>query len=300
MSPAGLAQGEVPRGDRRREPVVEGLGQVQARMHASPSRAAAPTRAPAACGRGTGHSMLDLAKCALAQLLELLARYSCTCHGLSERAAPFGASVSTLAWTGTRPPPGRPRSERKCSSALPGSARCSIVCRNTTASAGSREGVHQVALEAQVRRPVAQACMLVGLGVGVDADDAGGSAGKHVRAITLPAGHVDHSQTRYLRGDPFVDDEMAAKPVVLGGHVGSVRSPVSSSGGTPWGWSALYVEVGRLTPRARYSGRLVGHGRPMYGPHDEIRDVNTRYHDVAAATTTPSGASTSATSGKTR
>ena len=39
---------------------------------------------------------LDVREVALAQRAELLGRYSRTCHGLPERSAPFGASVSTL------------------------------------------------------------------------------------------------------------------------------------------------------------------------------------------------------------
>jgi hypothetical protein len=84
---------------------------------------------------------------------------------------------------------------------------------------GLGECVDESALEAQVRAPVAQARMLVRLRVGVDADDARGRARQHVGAVTLAAGHVDHLQAGHAGGDPFVDDQMPAKPVVLLRHV---------------------------------------------------------------------------------
>jgi hypothetical protein len=62
--------------------------------------------------------------------------------------------------------------------------------------------------------------MLVCLGVRLDADHARGRASEHVRAIALAAGHVDDAQPPHTRGDPFVYDQMAAKPVVLGRDVG--------------------------------------------------------------------------------
>ena len=81
------------------------------------------------------------------------------------------------------------------------------------------EGLDELAREAQVGAAVAQPRVLVRLGVGVDADDARRGAGEHVRAVALAAGHVDHAQTADARGDPLVDDQVAAKPVVLLGHV---------------------------------------------------------------------------------
>ncbi len=85
---------------------------------------------------------------------------------------------------------------------------------------GLGEALDEVAREAQVLAAVAQARVLVGLGVGVDADHGCGRAGEHVRAVALAAGHVDHAQAAHTRGDPLVDGEMAAEPVVLLGNVG--------------------------------------------------------------------------------
>ena len=95
-----------------------------------------------------------------------------------------------------------------------------MVCRKTTASQGSANMLDHVACEAQVRRAVAQARVLVGVGVGVNADDALGRAREHVRPVALAAGQVDDVQAADARGDPLVDDQMAAEPVVLGRDVG--------------------------------------------------------------------------------
>ena len=59
----------------------------------------------------------------------------------------------------------------------------------------------------------------MGLGVGVDPDDAGGGASEDVRPVALAAGHVDRAAAAYARGDPLVHDDVSAKPVVLLGNV---------------------------------------------------------------------------------
>ncbi|CAA9485490.1 MAG: hypothetical protein AVDCRST_MAG13-1422 [uncultured Solirubrobacteraceae bacterium] len=74
--------------------------------------------------------------------------------------------------------------------------------------------------EREVRAHVAQPRVLVGLRIGVHADHVAGGAGQDVGAVALPAGHVDHPQPADLPGDPLVDDEVPAEPVVLLGHVG--------------------------------------------------------------------------------
>ena len=62
--------------------------------------------------------------------------------------------------------------------------------------------------------------MLVGLGVGIDADHLGRLTREHVGAVPLAAREVGHGGPPDPRGDPLVDGEVAAKPVVLLGHVG--------------------------------------------------------------------------------
>ena len=78
----------------------------------------------------------------------------------------------------------------------------------------------EAALEAQVGSGVAKAGVLVRLGVGVDADDLGGRARQRGRAVALAAGEIGHAEAARARGDPLVDGQVAAVPVVLLGHVG--------------------------------------------------------------------------------
>ena len=94
-----------------------------------------------------------------------------------------------------------------------------------------------VAREAQVGRAVAQPRVLVGVGVGVDADHAVGAARQHVGAVALAAREVDDAHAADAPRDPLVDDQMAAEPVVLLRDVGQ---------------RALAVERER-----RHAGRLV-------------------------------------------
>ncbi len=214
------AQREVRDGDRRREPVVEAARQAEARVQRVPAERAARARARAACARGTARTCARSRKCARHSRSNSARRYSCTCHGLPERAAPARRErqhvrrrdVDDSVLLGDE----RARSGR---APRPGPVRCSIVCRNTTASAGSEKVSISSRAKRRFARAVAQARVLVRLGVRVDADDARRRAREHVRAVALAAGHVDHAQAGELRRDPLVDDEVAAKPVVLLGHV---------------------------------------------------------------------------------
>ena len=72
----------------------------------------------------------------------------------------------------------------------------------------------------RLARAVAQARVLVRLGVGVDADDARGACAR-ARPSRSPRRRPCRSRAgrRHVRGDPLVDDEMAAVPVVLLRHV---------------------------------------------------------------------------------
>ena len=82
------------------------------------------------------------------------------------------------------------------------------------------EGLHQSALEAQVLALVAQPRVLVGLGVGVDADHVGRGARQNLGAVALPAGHIEDPAPENPRADPLINGEMAAIPIVLLRHVG--------------------------------------------------------------------------------
>ena len=120
--------------------------------------------------------------------------------------------------------------------------------------------------------------MLVGLRVGVDADDVGGRSGEHLRAVALAAGQVDDRSPATALGDPLVDGEVAPVPVVLLGHVGKRPLAGQLERRHALGLVLLYVGAhgGRdyqLAPMAAAPTATAEH----------IKDVNTRYHDAAAA-----------------
>ena len=77
-------------------------------------------------------------KCAAQSAWNSSGRYSLTCQGLPDFSAPSGASVSTLGVdTYTAGAPLSAVSALKRSRISSGFWTCSIVCRKTTASAGS-------------------------------------------------------------------------------------------------------------------------------------------------------------------
>jgi hypothetical protein len=80
--------------------------------------------------------------------------------------------------------------------------------------------LHHPPLEMQVLGGVAQAGVLEGIGVGVDAQHALCAPGQHGGAVALAAGHVEHALADHPRRDPLVDGEVAAVPVVLGRDIG--------------------------------------------------------------------------------
>ncbi len=137
-------------GDRRGEPPVEALGEAQPGVHAVPAGSAARARARAAGGRGRGRTAPPRRSGRGRAARTRAARYSCTCHGLSERGGPFGARVSTLGRGQVHHAAVAHQPRGSARAPTPGSCRCSIVCRNTTASAGAEKRFDQVALEAQV------------------------------------------------------------------------------------------------------------------------------------------------------
>ena len=195
---------------------------------------------------------------------------------------------------------GRATSERKCSSTAPGSWRCSIVCRNTTASAGSAKLSTRSRTKRRLARDIAQARVLVGLGVGVDADHAGGrrararpsrsprrrpcrsrAARARARRSTRrrPDGGGTSSSPRARRAASARRSAPAAARPRAG------RAARSGPAKPPLGWTSRDVS-GRCghagledagTAR-EYMVRAV----PPALSAEEIRDANTRYHDVAA------------------
>ena len=74
----------------------------------------------------------------------------------------------------------------------------------------------EIAFEAQVGAHVAQPRVLVGLGVGVDADHVGGAHGEHVGAVALAAGEVENRPRYRLGLQEGVMAVMAAADLGLG------------------------------------------------------------------------------------
>ena len=139
--------------------------------------------------------------------------------------------------------------------------------------------------------------MLVGLGVGVDPDHLGGPVGEDIGAVALAAGEVGDAHPVDPRRDPLVDGQVAAEPVVLLGHVG--QRPLTGQLERRDALRLVRLDVapqrfgdGGLTGRRTLQFRAMPAAADATAEH--IKDVNTRYHDLAADRTTPSGASTSA------
>src|SRR5262249_23835294 len=131
--------------------------------------------------------------------------------------------------------------------------------------------------EAQVLGEVAKPRVLVRLGVGVDADDARRRPGQDLRAVALAAGHVDYASADDARADPLISGKMASKPVILGRHVRKSALPCQLQRGHAGG----LVPLNKRVQLHRRKGNLPS-GMEALRSADEIRDVNTRYHDVAA------------------
>ena len=130
--------------------------------------------------------------------------------------------------------------------------------------------LHHAALEGEVVALVAQPGVLVRLGVGVDTDDRGRAPRQDVRAVPLPAGHVDHPVADRARADPLVDDEVATKPVVLLGDVGQRALAGEAERRDALGLVALEVELGHGGAE-----RTAGAARSIVGRHE--RGVGRRH-----------------------
>jgi len=70
------------------------------------------------------------------------------------------------------------------------------------------------------------------------------SARQHVGAVALAAGEVDDADAADAPRDPFVDDQVAAEPVVLLGDVGQRALAVERERGHSGRQVALQEEVG--------------------------------------------------------
>ena len=108
---------------------------------------------------------------------------------------------------------------------------------------GLVELLDQPPLKAQVVPPVAQAGMLVGLRVRVDADDVGRRSGEHVGAVALSTGEIGDPEATHPSRDPLVHGQVPAKPVVLLGNVGQRALPREGKRRDAGGLVLLRVKV---------------------------------------------------------
>ncbi len=127
--------------------------------------------------------------------------------------------------------------------------------------------------------------MLVSLRIGVHADDVSGRGGEDVGPITLSAGEVGNVKAFDPPCDPFVDGQVAPEPVVLLGYVGKGPLAGQFERRDPGRLIGLQVPLFGLGAGGGHRVRTV-QSRTMPAAADataeRIRDVNTRYHDLAA------------------
>src|SRR5581483_7872350 len=144
--------------------------------------------------------------------------------------------------------------------------------------AGGAERLHQPALKRQTWTAVAQARVLECLRIAVDTDYRPRAPGKTLGPVALPAGHVEHVASADPVRDPFVHGQVPAEPVILSRHIrkSSLSCELQRRHA---GWLVL-LNVGVRWHRRQGN---VTPAMEALKTADEIRDVNTRYHDVAAA-----------------
>ena len=132
---------------------------------------------------------------------------------------------------------------------------------------------------------VAPAGVLVCLRIGVESDDLRGGPGEDLRAVALATGHIEHPPAPDSLGDPLVDRQVAAKPVVLGRDVGQRALTRELERGDPRRLILLNVGVHWHGRQGNVTAAMEASTSSATRPRDaeEIRNVNTRYHDVAAA-----------------
>ena len=177
---------EVRGADRRREAVVEGLGEPQRASGRGPSRGDRALVDRELAGVEAGRGSRPSRRRARAARRYSPIVYSRRCHGLSDFSAPSGARVSRFGVE--MKASGRRRGDRR--RAAPGRPRCARSSagrrRRRAARRRSRRGrARSAGSGARSGRGV-----LVGVGVGVDPDHLGGRAGEHVGAVALAAGEV--------------------------------------------------------------------------------------------------------------
>src|SRR3954453_22154517 len=116
-----------------------------------------------------------------------------------------------------------------------------------------RVRLDQIALEAEIRAAVAEACVLMRLGVRVDAGHPRRAPRQDVAAVALAARHVDDFEPRAAPRNPVVDDQMTPVPVVLLRHIRQRPLPRECKRRHSGRLVALDVFHGRLQEAGDYS-----------------------------------------------
>src|SRR6478752_4206743 len=203
LAEARAAEAEVGGRDRRGEAVVEALGEAEALVDRVPSE---PDRdlVDAQLAGVEEAEQLDPLEVRLAELAELLLAVLLDVPGVVGLLSPRRSQGEQVGGR-DEDEAARPEQGLEVLEDRPGVLDVLDRLQEDHGVAGLREGLDQVALVAQVGPHIAQAGMLVGLGVRVDADDRRRAAlGHQVRAIALAAGHVDDPPAGGPRRDPFV------------------------------------------------------------------------------------------------
>ena len=200
--------------------------------------------------------------------------YSRRCHGLSDFSAPSGARVSRF---------GVEMKASGAASVMLGEQGRNVLdvldrLQEDHGVDGTADVLDEVAVEAQVRAHVTEPRVLVGLGIRVDPDDVGGARGEDVGAVPLPAREVDDALALDLGRDPLVDRQMTAEPVVLLGHVGQRPLARELERRHALGLFCLHVSLIHQPPDAT----VLRMPAAADATAERIREVNTRYHDLAA------------------
>src|SRR5262245_52541495 len=204
------SQSEVPGADRRDEAVVEGLGDVERRVEAIPAEPEGELMGTE-LARMEQTEQSDAAEVRLEELEVLILVVLAQMPGV---VGLFGAGRREGEAVWCRDVRG-PREPRDPFEEAPGLLDVLDGLEKDDGVNLLVEFLDQVAPKAQIRPAIASAGMLVRLGVRVHADHLGGSPGEQVRAVALAARQVRYPEAGAAFGNPLVDGDVAAIPVVL-------------------------------------------------------------------------------------
>ena len=298
---AGGAQAKSQARDRRREPVVEATCQAQPRRAPRPSPGAARARARAACARGTARTSRPSRSARGTAPRTPARRYSCTCHGLSERGAPRGREREHV----RRGDEHRSAFADERAEVLEHRAGIlEVLDRLQEHDRVGRLGevLDEIALEAQVRAACSAGARARGPRGWHRPRRRSPRAREHVGAVALAAGHVDRRcgrasarrSTRTRRDGGETSSSPRGRPAACARPsapaAGRRRAGRADGRGRERNPCAKLMSRDAFCRYGQAAGARRGHGARVYGAApcrplcsaEEIRDANTRYHDVAA------------------